>query len=222
MPAVSPRVSKSDVEAFCGFCVSLRSIFRHFQILFEEGADLRRALLQDIAPTFFCDLNRVLIKHLALQICKITDREESFGRKNLTVQFCINNSDFSSAQGELEKLGRLGKSMHDFRSKIVAARNRLVSHLDRSSVLDGKALGGAEKSEWSQFWLDLQDFLYILHKHYIDQHGHFYLNGVGHLSDADTLVKALKESTYFQILLDDKTLAQKCADIAWTSRYSQA
>jgi hypothetical protein len=34
-------------------------------------------------------------------------------------------------------------------------------------------------------------------KHYVDPNGHFYLNGIAQLSDADMLVKALKESHVF-------------------------
>ena len=134
------------------------------------------------------------------------DPEESFGRKNLTVTFLVNNSDFSTAPGELERLKGLSDSMHAFRAKIVPARNRLIRHLDRHSVLDGKALGGADKDKWVQFWLDLQDLLHIMDKHYIDPAGHFYLNGVGYLSDADSLIKSLKESTYFHKLLHTERL----------------
>jgi hypothetical protein len=216
-----PNVSKDDVDTFCNFCVFLRSIFRHSQILFEEGGNLRRELLQSVAPTFFGDMNHLLIEHLILKICKITD-QESFGHKNLTVKFLINNADFSTAPSELDRLKQLADSMHAFRAKIVPARNKLIGHLDRHSVLEGKALGGAEKSEWNQFWLDLQEFLHILHKHYIDSNGHFYLNGVGYLSDADTLVKALKESTYFRALLEDTRFTQRCADAAFNSKYHEA
>jgi transcriptional regulator with XRE-family HTH domain len=220
---ITPHVSKNDVEAFCNFCVSMRSIFRHYQILFNEGvADLRRELLNSIAPTFFGDMSEMLIEHLILQICKITDPEESLGRKNLTVTFLINNSDFSAAPGQLKRLKNLSDSMHAFRVKILPARNRLIGHLDRHSVLDGKALGGADEGAWLQFWLDLQSFLNIMHQHYIDPSGHFYLNGVGYLSDADSLIKALKESTYFGTLLHDKTVTQKCADVVFTSKYYEA
>jgi transcriptional regulator with XRE-family HTH domain len=220
---ITPHVSTNDVEAFCNFCVSMRSIFRHYKILFnEDAANLRRELLDSIAPTFFRDMSEMLIEHLILQICKITDPEESFGRKNLTVTFLINNSDFSAAPGKLKRLKSLSDSMHAFRVKILPARNRLIGHLDRHSVLDGKALGGADEGEWVQFWLDLQSFLNIMHQHYIDPSGHFYLNGVGYLSDADSLIKALKESTYFGTLLHDKTLTQKCADVAFTSKYYEA
>ena len=112
--------------------------------------------------------------------------------------------------------------MHNFRAKIVPARNRFIGHLDRESVLLGESLGGADTSDWNQFWLNLQDFLQIVHKHYVDPQGHFYLNGVGALSDADSLVKALKESTYFHALFDDKTLVTKAGDVAFASKYFAA
>jgi transcriptional regulator with XRE-family HTH domain len=225
MSAITPNVSKDDVDAFCNFCIPLRAIWRHYQMLFE-GTDLKRELLQSIAPTFFGDINRLLIEHLILKICQITDPEESMGRKNgrknLTVKFLINNSNFSTAPRELDKLKRLSDSMHGFRAKIVPARNRLIGHLDRESVLHDHSLGDAPSNEWNQFWLDLQDFLNIMHKHYVDPNGQFYLNGVGYLSDADSLVKALKESTYFQTLLDNKETTKQSADVAFNSKFSEA
>src|SRR6185437_1872183 len=124
--------------------------------------------------------------------------EETKGQKNLTVLFLLNNCNFPAASAELAKLRRLSDSMHGFHAQIILARNKLIGHLDRHSVHDGKELGAADKKLWNQFWLDLQDFLHILHKRYVDPQSVFYLNGVGQLSDADGLVKALKESTYFQ------------------------
>ncbi len=61
-----------------------------------------------------------------------------------------------------------------------------------------------------------------MHKHYVDPNGHFYLNGVSHLSDADNLVKALKESTYFRALLDDKETTKRSADVAFNSKFYEA
>ncbi len=40
------------------------------------------------------------------------------------------------------------------------------------------------------------------------------------LSDAESLIKALKESTYFWDLMNDQTLATKVADVAFTSKFS--
>lgn len=218
MTANAPNVTAADVEAFSSACVSLRAFGRHFQIIFE-GSDLKRELLQSISPTFFKDLNILLIEHLILQICKITDPEETMGRKNLTIKFLLQNSDFSSTPGDLDNLKCLSESMHNFRTKILPARHKLIGHLDRESVLLGQSLGGADQSDWHQFWLDLQDFLQIIHKRYVDPSGHFYLNGIGYISDADSLIKALKESTYFHVLLEDKTLTRKVADTAFSSKY---
>jgi hypothetical protein len=100
--------------------------------------------------------------------------------------------------------------------------NGLIGHLDRKSVLDGEELGGADKCDWDRFWLDLQDFVHTMHKHYVDPAGHFYLNGIGNLSDADSLVKALRESTYFHTLVADAAITHKCADVAFGSKYSGA
>jgi hypothetical protein len=43
---------KVEIEAMANFCVHLRSVWRHYEILFEEG-ELRRTLLHRVAPTFF-------------------------------------------------------------------------------------------------------------------------------------------------------------------------
>lgn len=219
IPIVESNVSVGDVNAFCNCCVSMRSTYRHFQILFE-GSELQRELLQRTAPTFFNDIHLVMMQDLVLQICKVTDPENTSGRRNLTIKFLLNNSDFASAPGELDKLKRLSESMHIFRTKIVPARNKIIGHLDRQSVHDGNPLGATEKHEWDQFWLDLQDFLQIMHKQYVDPRGHFYLSGIAYLSDADDLLKALKESTYFRALLADNQLTQECADVAFNSKFS--
>jgi AbiU2 len=214
-------VTKHDVKAFCDTCVSLRSTWEHYRILFE-GSDLKRELLQAVAHTFFSDLHALLVRHLVLEICKITDPARTMGRENLTIKFLIQHSDFSSTPATLDKLERLSGSIHAFRDKIVPARNRLIAHLDRKSVQLGQPLGGAPQDDWLQFWIDLQDFLNIMDKHHVDPNGHFYLNGIAQLSDADMLVKALKESTYFHTLLDGKETTRQASDVAFGSKFFDA
>ena len=216
-----PTVCVDDVKAICDCCVLLRSTFEHFCILFEAG-DLRRELLHSTASMFFGDLNRILIDHLTLQICKITDPEKRGKTVNLTIKFFLSNSDFSAAPNELEHLRRHSDAMHAFREKLLPARNKLIGHLDLDSVRAGAALGATERSEWTQFWLDLEGFLNILHRRYIEPDGNFYLNRVAHLSDADSVVKALKESTYFRAMLGDKGLSRPTYDAAQSSKYFNA
>ena len=214
-------VYADDVKTFCTFCVSLRTIFEHFHTLFEQG-DIRNELLHSTASMFFHDLNYILADYLKLQICKITDPKECRGKVNLTVEFFLINSDFSSTPNEQEQLRRHGDAMHAFRKKIVPARNKIIGHLDLESWRAGTALGGTERHEWTEFWLNLQGFLHILHKRYVEPNGSFDLNRVTHLSDADSVVDALKQSTYFRSTLSDKSLSLHAYAIAQSSKYFNA
>ncbi len=144
------------------------------------------------------------------------------GKKNLTVQFLVNHANFSTTPNEFDKLSACASRMSIFRKKVVIARNRLIGHLDRKAVLAGIPLGAAAEGEWNQFWLDLQDFLYILQRRYVDPSGQFYLNGISQPSDADLLVKALRESTFFNDIMRDNTLWAKVADVPFASKYLEA
>src|SRR5260370_39838313 len=95
IPASGIIATKEDVQAVAASCVVLRSQWEHFRILFH-GTDLKRKLLQTTAPAFFCDLNQLYIEHLVLHICRLTDNAQTAGRKNLTIKFLIEHSDFST------------------------------------------------------------------------------------------------------------------------------
>ncbi|PWB90932.1 hypothetical protein C5688_08705 [Methylocystis sp. MitZ-2018] len=209
------------MQKFIDHFITLRSFWIHYQTLFE-GSDLKRQLLQETADIFFRDLNLMLIEHLILQICKLTDPEITMGKRNLTVQFLIKNADFSEAPREFAKLTKIAARMDAFRERILPARHKFISHLDLNASLRRKALGGASIAAWRRFWVDLQNFIAIMYKRYVDARAPFYLNAVGRMSDADQLVRALKESAYFLALLEDRTLTSKIADVAFNSRYHKA
>ena len=220
-PAQRP-VTRKNVLTFEDHCVRSRAFWVHYQTLFE-GSDLRRELLETTSKTFFRDLKLMLVEHLILQICKLTDPEFAMGktRRNLTVAFLMANADFSASPHKLSKLKSLAARMDTFRKQLLPARNKLISHLDLDAAHGRQSLGGASMAAWRAFWLDLQDFITIMHERYVDAH-QFYLNGVGGLSDADEFVKAIKEGTYFSALLDDGTLTVKVDDVARHSKYYEA
>ena len=218
-PTLSPRpVTRTDVKKFVDHCVILRAFWTHYQTLFD-GSDLKRELLQSTAKTFFGDLNLMLIEHLILQICKLTDREITMGSRNLTVQFLIKNSDYSKFPAELAKLNNIVARICKFRERILPARNKLIGHLDLEAALRRKSLGGVSLAAWRKFWLDLQEFVAIMHRRYVDLKVTFYLNGVRGISDAELLIKAMKESTYFRAALEDRALTTRIGDIAFNSKY---
>ncbi|MDE2166566.1 MAG: hypothetical protein KGJ66_09550 [Alphaproteobacteria bacterium] len=208
-------VSKDDVKAFADFCVRIRSFYQHFRILFEFTDDDEKRLLHQTAPIFFGDLNLILIEHLILQICKVTDPETTFGNENHTIEFFVSNADFSATPAKLDRLIDLSKMIHEFRNKLKLARDKIISHLDRNTMLDRKTLGAATKKEWDEFWLNLQDFVFIMHDHFLAEP--LAINDVAMLSDADSLIKALRHATYFDKLLRDAdpAVTKKCFEIAF-------
>src|SRR5271166_259682 len=121
-----------------------------------------------IAPTFFGDLNSMLIEHLILKICKLTDGEGTTERRNLTTHFLANNADLSKTPRDQKRLAQLTRQIERFRKRLLPARNKAIGHLDLRAAHRRKPLGGAPAAAWHQFWLDLQEFISILHKRYVD------------------------------------------------------
>jgi len=182
---------KQDIEIFANYCVFMRSIYLHTRELFETSSAEDKALMGNTAGMFFGDLNRVLNEYVILQVCKITDpAHDVYKNDNHTIAFLLEHYDFSSDPSISKRLTDLHASMRAFRDKLLSARNKLISHLDRDSILAGHPLGAATDQEWGQFWLDLQDFIYIVHRKVIGSS--FYLNGEAGRSDAGDLLKALK------------------------------
>ena len=211
--------TKEDVEAFADSCVLLRSQWAHFMTLFE-GSDLKRELLYTTAPTFFSDLNRLFVEHLVLHICRLTDEAQTMGRKNLTVKFLIEHSDWSSTPDTLAKLKPISNSIHRFRKRVLPARKWFVAHLDLSAVRLDQPLGAASNDDWKQFWLDLQDFVQLMFRHHVDPNSLFHLNGIGGMSDADRLLTALKNAKLFDAVLNDQEIATQAVRAADTSKFA--
>ena len=216
---LAPRtVTRRDVLKFSDYCIVLRAIWTHYQTIFE-GPELKREMLQNVAPMFLSDLNILIIEHLILQICKITDPEATGGKRNLTISFLVKNANCSSNPRELAKITRIAARIEKFRQRILPARNKFISHLDLDAALSRKSLGGASVAAWLGFWFDLQDFLTIMHARYVRATVPFYLSDVGGMSDADQLVRAIKESSYFRAALDDIAITRRLTDIAFASKY---
>jgi hypothetical protein len=110
---------------------------------------------------------------------------------------------FSNSTEALERLQRLSASIQRFRERILPARKWFIAHFDLAAVRLDQPLGAASGAEWNQFWLDLQDFLDLMFRHHAGSDNYLYLNAIGNMSDADSLITALRNAKFFHAIMSD-------------------
>ena len=59
-----------------------------------------------------------------------------------------------------------------------------------------------------------------MHQHHIEPDKHFYLNGMGKMSGADSLLTALRNATLFHAIMSDREIATRALRAADTSKFA--
>lgn len=126
-----------DITVFSEHCVFVRSLYLHGKGLFERTNNEERRRMENAAPVFFGDLNRIIIEHVILEVCKMTDPAQDFKKNdNLTIAFLVEHYGLSNDT----RLKALVAGLDAFRQKVVVARNKIISHSDRLAIHAGTAL----------------------------------------------------------------------------------
>lgn len=139
-------------SAFREECIWLRCCYNTYSTLYESG-DETTDVLAASAPIFFMDLNTILVEYCLLQVCKITDPEESRGRKNLTIAYI--NATLRRADRMTKEIELFAADVSRYRALINQSRNRLISHLDKKSVLKGMPIGAHGEEDVAAFFESL-------------------------------------------------------------------
>lgn len=185
------------VKKFCNYVVDLKAKHRMVKELFESE-DGRR-LMDATAPAFFADLGDILIKYFLLESSKITERASSFGRENFTIAYMRENIDWpGNARKDIERLNR---DIMAFGNHIKDARNRVLAHLDKTTVLSGDTLGRFAEGEDDKFISALEEMCNILHRASFGRI--FGCIVVPRPGDVLDLKAALKKGVAFKKLLED-------------------
>jgi putative transcriptional regulator len=187
-------IATDDVKAFTAACVYARSLYTHYTAIFED-TPLGENPLKKLSPYFFGDLGRMFREYIILQVCKLTDPAvDGRGNENLTVKFLAANADFTGDPSDAEEFQVRALRIEKFRSQLKPARDKVISHSDRKTILNGRPLGGTQADAWVNFWLDLQVFVKLLWKRYVGDDG-MYISAAAGAPDAVTLIQALRTFT---------------------------
>jgi hypothetical protein len=141
----------------------------------------------------FHDLNGILIEHLVIQFCKLTDPAQTGKYPNLTTNFILNELPWPT---DVQKaLHEINDRLMAFRKHIEPARNKRTAHTDLIAQITPLGdLGQFPKGDDARFLADLQAFVDIAHQH---------LNGAprpihpGAATDTHQLVRALGKAVLF-------------------------
>jgi hypothetical protein len=208
--AVSPK----EVEEFSAHCVYIRSVYTFMMRVWRDSDDAERKVMEAIAPFFFEDMGKVLSEFLVIAACRITDpANDRRGNQNFTLE--LFSRSFPLDSETFKHLETIRQRMNMLRSKILPARNKLGAHADRAVILKGEPLGAANWQEWDDFWSALADFVRILNEQTTGKP--FEIDAGGVLGDAETLLKALFNSQYFEKLLrsNDPAVRNACVVVAF-------
>jgi hypothetical protein len=138
---------------------------------------------------------------------------------NLTTEVFAKHSDFSAVPAEGKSLQKYAARLQAFRNKLLLARNKRLGHLDLGFASSRKSLGRASPAAWRRFWADLHEFVTLLQKRYLPPRQREDLKNIARLSDADDLVRALRNSSFFRAAIKDHSITLRLVEIARASRY---
>lgn len=133
-------------------CIWLTNCYNLYKTLYEGGPETD-ALLHRVAPALFLDLNRIVIDHILLQICKITDPAQTGAQQNLTLANL--NKHLQALNLYSSEIELVSDKLSAYREVIKPARNKLISHLDWKTVRDGQSLAAHAAEEVSHFFAGL-------------------------------------------------------------------
>lgn len=207
------KVSLKEVQEFSEHCVYIRSVFLFATRILRNSDESERKILDAIAPRFFDDIGKVFAEFVVNAACRITDSAfDRRGNENFTVELFLNSVPRGSETHK--QLDGLCQRMQKLRDIVLPARHKLGAHADRAVIQKGEPLGAASWHEWDDFWAALRDFVRILNE---EKTGYpFDIEAAGVMGDAEMLLKALKQSQYFEALLksEDRAVKDACLKVA--------
>lgn len=186
----SPRTVLNE---FYHLCVEARFDFDLYQSLFETDVKATEFCM-NYAPHFFYDINRIVTHALILQLCKLTDPAGSGSKMNLTTNYILDKLPWPPrVKADLTHFNNL---LMNFRAKIEQARSKRIAHTDLHSQVERlDAMGKFNRGEDSQFFLDLQSFFDVAHRHVFGASTRPIAAGMS--TDTYKVVRAIEKATLF-------------------------
>jgi hypothetical protein len=147
--------TKEVVERFCNACQWIYESWQTRKLLFDQNPD-RENLERPHYGHFVLSLNVILGQYCALQVAKLHDPAIQMGRKNLSVDYIIDQGDWDATT--LQTLKSLRDRMSEFSDRMKGARNKIVAHNDLQVTLNEPVLGDFDPGADDDYFRCLKEF----------------------------------------------------------------
>ena len=142
-------------EEFCKACDWAHecwNMYKRFENKFKCESLPQNAV--KIKP-FTYQFSIILQEYVLLQICKLHDPAKINGNYNLSIPFII---EFGNWGGEEKNIKELEKKLIELKKSILPARNKIISHNDLKTRIDGIPLGGFPEGLDDEYFKLLEEF----------------------------------------------------------------
>jgi hypothetical protein len=147
--------TKEIVELFCDACTWLHETWQTRRFLFDDNPDLAN-LKQPHYAHFFYRFHVILGQYCTLQLAKLHDPRVQSGRKNLSIDYMIDEGDWDAAT--LQTLRSLRDKLSPFADIVKIARNKVIAHNDLESYLNQPVLGSFDPGMDDEYFRHLKEF----------------------------------------------------------------
>lgn len=194
------ETTRTLIKRFCDYILRLKQVHYIYRELFDDEGT--RSLMRRTAHAFFLDLNRFLVEYFLLEVAKLTEPATSLRGKceNFTVANLIETVEWPPDC--LQEIKKLNETVLSFRNYIKPARNCLLAHHDKKTVVSGNTLGCFPEGEDGKLLAVLEQMCNVLHKAAFGEIL-FDMGGPYHSGDVLDLKKALRKAVAFDKLFSD-------------------
>jgi len=145
-------ISKDEACEFCKLCEWAYECWITHKRLFDDNPN------KDVTIGKFKDftyrLSIITQEYMLLQICKLHDPAEQSGKYNLTINYIVEHGGWGTENNRIKKLKT---QLDDLRNHLLPARNKILSHNDLETIVNGTILGKFPQGMDEKYFAALQE-----------------------------------------------------------------
>ena len=154
-------MNNETVKKFCEHCDWAHQCWLMRKHLYDENP-IKEAIQHPHHRHFFNRLEKILQEYWIHEVTKLHDPARQHGFENLSVENIFSSGDWGPEVKD--KLATLKEKMNKFAHKLKPARNKLLSHKDKTIILSGETPGCLEEGEDVTYFHFLAEFANEVHE----------------------------------------------------------